>query len=266
MWGQFRGDTLRFSLSADGIITPEMVAASIYQNLSLLHTFSIAFASQRFYRTLADQSVTNVELTLRDLISTSSDLHHCERVAPVPMYRFFDRAESRNVHRPVPTWPPGTPFLTLVRTAAVRGLPNRLYRCKRRVWHRELGALLRHWLSLLASCGVDLQAYGARENALLLAETQCGSACRAGRFELTHPARGESLNNSLDGVPGLPDHYFVYLKDFTYGPEIGDWSMEWDVEIDIDIAQFWNLVEREKMFRKREPPRIWAVEDAGRLG
>lgn len=254
----FRGETLRFSLSAEGVVTPAMAEASISDDVSLLHTFTIAFVAQSFPETSANRDVTDVQLTLKHLITISTNLHHHERVNFCEDYYSFLRLEHGSgecTPKPNPSWPSGTPFLTLMRIAAARTLVSGLYSHKRRVWRKNLDALIRRWLSLLETCGVDLQGYGAREHAFIFGEARRESASGPGLTPLTRSVEGKGFHVVYDHLTPPPDPLAIYLKDFTYGPDIQDWSVEWEVEFDIDLNIFWFQLEQEEREQQEERER-----------
>ena len=74
------GETLRFALSRRGGITPDMVNSSATEELSILHTFRVALADSSLWRKTPDNNMNDIELTLKNLVTMSTDLHHRERV------------------------------------------------------------------------------------------------------------------------------------------------------------------------------------------
>ena len=93
---------------------------------------------------------------------------------------------------------------------------------------------LRKWLQLLQTAGVDLGAYGARENAILHGSDKTrhfwSSACHRVYPRFT--------------VRTIWDVWIHQeLRGFKYGPTIDDWAVLWDEPTDKFAGQFWKLIE-----------------------
>lgn len=243
------GEVLRLALSSDGEITPSMTAVSISEGVSLLHTFTIAFATEWFSRTIADEEATDIQSTLEHLIATAADIHHREPVLQ-PHFGLFDRLEGEepgDEYFMEGGLPPATPLFIIIKVAALRILEMELYLCRPRVWRHRLNGLTKRWLSILEACGVNLQAYGEREHALTFDHIQGDlEARRPVLLGEMHglPAFFLTTRFAFEGSRRVPCE--LSLRNFTYGPTVEDWSMEWDLELTMDVTEFWDSVEKEE--------------------
>lgn len=62
-----KGGIPRFALSHDGDVTPEMVAASASEQLSIVHKFTVSLATSSLWSKAGDGNMDDIELTLKDL-------------------------------------------------------------------------------------------------------------------------------------------------------------------------------------------------------
>ncbi|XXG97864.1 ATP-dependent RNA helicase dbp6 [Hypoxylon texense] len=81
------------------------------------------------------------------------------------------------------------------------------------VYSPHLKPALRRWLTLLKSCGVDLEEYGTREQDLLQSNRSVSSYDWKFRSGYYGPVTGES----------------VRLRNIVHGANVDDWELVWDI-------------------------------------
>lgn len=88
---------------------------------------------------------------------------------------------------------------------------------------------LKEWLSLLKECRIDLWSYGNEERKVLREQYFVNS--RLGTVYFGWPSACKGGN------------FLPKLKDIRYGPEIEDWSLVLDMEVEEFVGEFWDWVE-----------------------
>ena len=260
-WEGFEGKALLLSLSSNGTISQEMVAMSASEGISLFHTVSIAFATQSCSLYMTDCQESDLEPALRDLVRMSDDIHHRESIFCTDNVRAFSRVGGEKEWINGDSgwcWTPGTLLITIMRVAATRGssvIPNP-FASRRRLWHRKLDQVIRRWLNVLLECGIDLKVYGEREHSVIFGKSPGDDSLttsvplvqpvpfiywglplgmRAPRFS----AELNDLHHRHDFVP-----FQLWLRDFSYGPKVEDWSMDWEIETSINVKRLYDIVGR----------------------
>lgn len=259
--GHIAIDTLPLSLSTNGTISQEMVAVSASGGISLLHTFSIVFVVESFQKGMMDGKESDLEPALRGIVRMSDDLHPCESVICahcLGAFRYVINGDECVGINDLWRWAPGTPFLTLMRVAAWRAVDptNNLFISRRRVWHKKLDSLIRRWLQILLECGIDLKAYGKREHSIIFSESLKNDSTTPS-VPLVQPLPlFPWVPNEQTDHRGLPSEltYFhlradfvpcqLWLRNFSYGPKVEDWSMDWDVEMSINLKRFYDVLDK----------------------
>ncbi|KAL3458369.1 hypothetical protein BJX64DRAFT_279957 [Aspergillus heterothallicus] len=94
---------------------------------------------------------------------------------------------------------------------------------------------LRNWVSELKAVGVDIEAYGAKENALH----------KSGRSFMEFYLHKGALIDILSTDEIIEDSLEFRVLDFTYGPEPDDWYIWVTNPLDEFAGEFWELVNRQ---------------------
>lgn len=161
--------------------------------------------------------------------------------------------------------PSETPLLRVGLRSASDSVDNAIFvGLTRRHIESQNRSALSNWLRLLRQSGVDLVAYGQKENQLLRngrdrdgrrIDRSCRGRCR--------PRKAVTWVELLKDDRVRPAHIWNYrsrLLGFKIGPEVDDWDMWMTEPTDRFAGDFWNLVENSSALECHIPG-AWVDDD-----
>lgn len=240
----------------DGIITPNIVAQSTREKISLVHSAALAFGCRYPERV---NTGPKPWVWLRTYACTWEDLVvKIARVATLDDLTCVETVVLREDYE-VPSWK-GTPLLSVIGGTLCHICPSTpvIY------WDEFFHGCLRKWLALLESAGVDLLAYGKREllvlhdaendvkgafdaDAIARSRTLSRRRIRKDPLPTWGVRRRERKKLARDDFEGGEKYWMPFrIIDLEIGPNPEDWKLKWVVEYESMAGQFWRTIENEE--------------------
>ena len=144
----------------------------------------------------------------------------------------------------------GTPLLSMLRGSVaqafwVRNTESKPFKKQWEEWQSVLAHTLGYWLTELMELGVDLREYGRREWEILY--SMAGE--RVGALEFMWVSSWWSNLTETTLTTYLP----VRLCQFRFGASPSQWSLSWEIDVELLSGDFWGVVERDTVVHTRIP-------------
>lgn len=199
-----------------GVITADDIKQCHRAKLSLLHYVAWRCGFHLEYPSLlqSEESASWYELLLEVLNAAPEDLgsRHYATQHPTCVAEQYDH--------------PMTPLF-----AFLVGICDTSQATKLRSQFRMMLAV---WLRILKDAGINLMSYGRREAALFAKSPEVKGIRWKAMYEDTSE---ECVRVAPYSSPGPK------IRSIRYGPEVSDWSLEWDLDAEEFAGEFWELVE-----------------------
>lgn len=144
----------------------------------------------------------------------------------------------------------GTPLLSMLRGSVAQAFwvdntKSELFKKQWEEWQSVLVHTLRSWLTQLMELGVDLEKYGRREREILF--SMAGERVAALDFKWVSSWWSDLIETTV--TTDLP----VRLCRLRFGASPPEWSIEWEIDVELLSGEFWEVVEREVVVHTRVP-------------
>lgn len=144
----------------------------------------------------------------------------------------------------------GTPLLSMLRGSVAQAswVSNTKYEPFKKQWGEWQSVLvytLGYWLTELMELGVDLEKYGRREREMLF--SMAGERVAALDFKWVSCWWSDSIETTV--TTDLP----VRLCRLRFGASPSEWSIEWEIDVELLSGEFWGVVERETVVHTSVP-------------